>query len=261
MWVVEIASQNGSVSGEKENCQCETQAMNGSRCPSGPFSLHSASTFAKSISRTPNPYDYVLSCCHRAPQPASHHTEQTGLFAALWGRHCCSSEAKVLCTLCTACHHICLHEHVHIITHQSFHHQLFFQNNKNHVFLPNDFLDFLKVSFLPLALQQGSLYTVWQALPMENGSAQAYRFLNGMMMLTVTTIKAKWPSLAIQSSAVAWHLLLCIRHLDMQANYTEDVKSFWLLPLKPELLMGSSCGLTGPWTPALLCLCSCCLAE
>lgn len=61
---------------------------------------------------------------------------------------------------------------------------MFFQNNKNHVFLPN------KV-FLPLALQQGCLYTVWQALPVEKGPAQVYSLLNGMMMLRVTTVKAK----------------------------------------------------------------------
>lgn len=60
-----------------------------------------------------------------------------------------------------------------------FHHQLFFQNNKSYVFLSN------KVSSLPLALQQGCLYTVWQALPMD------YRLLNGITMLRVTTIKAK----------------------------------------------------------------------
>lgn len=96
------------------------------------------------------------------------------------------------------------------------------QNNKSHVFLPN------KVSSLPLALQQDCLYAVWQALPTEKGPAQAYRLLNGMVMLRVSTIKAKWPSSVILSSAVAWHLLLCIRHLDTQENHTEDVNSLLL---------------------------------
>lgn len=79
-----------------------------------PLSLSFFNLCKKSIGRTPNPYDYALSCCQSAPHPASHHTEQTVLFAALWRRRCCSSEAKVLCTLGTACHHIHLHELVHV---------------------------------------------------------------------------------------------------------------------------------------------------
>lgn len=152
----------------------------------GPFPCHSASsTFAKRALAGPQILTTILMCYPAArvlhTQPGTTLDRQGYLLLCEGGTAAVlrlKSSAPLAQLVTTS---ICMN--LYVLSHISPPTDI--QNNKSHVFLPN------KVSSLPLALQQDCLYAVWQALPTEKGPDQACRLLNGMVMLRVSTIKAK----------------------------------------------------------------------